>query len=185
MGDFMRLLSRASAFLVLTLLACGGLDTFDIEESSTTVVEGGNILQQLVGNLGFSGFTAMDITANEKLKNQGVERQDIDSVKLSSVTLEIVSPASGQDFTFLDSIEFFVEAPGLTRKRIASGASFQAGLRTVGLDIDDVELADYASAESMSITTNATGNQPQQDTTIKATVKLEVDVNVDGALCGG
>lgn len=181
----MRLVSRASAFVVLTLLACGGLDIIDIEESSTTTVQGGNILQQLVGNLGFSSFTAMDITANEELKNQGVDRQDIDSVKLTALTLKIVSPASGVDFTFLDSIEFYVEAPGLPLQLIARGGSFQPGLRTVGLDVEDVDLADYAASGTMSITTNASGNQPSEDTTIEATVKLEVDVNVDGALCGG
>ena len=50
------------------------------------------------------------------------------------------------------------------------------------MEILDVELVDYAAAESMTITTTATGTSPEEDTTIIANVVLDIDVNVDGAL---
>lgn len=50
------------------------------------------------------------------------------------------------------------------------------------MEILDVELREYAAADSMTITTTATGVTPEEDTTIRASVVLDVDVNVDGAL---
>lgn len=177
--------SRATLLtsILLTALACGGLDTFTITEESTATIQG-SILGQLVSDLGFGGFLSMDLSQNETLANQGVSREQIDSVFVRSLTLTITAPPSGQDFTFLDSLEFYVEAPGEPRRLIASGGPFQAGLTTVGLDLENVDLAPYAAAESMSITTEASGRPPAQDTTIQAQIELEVDVNVDGALCG-
>ena len=176
--------SYGPIFVILFAITCGKLDTFDISQKSSASIQGASILEQLVGDIGFGGFLNMDISQNEELKNQGVKKNQIDSVHLKTVTLTITDPPSGRDFTFVESLKFYVESEGLERKLIASGGPFESGLTTVGLNIEDVELSSYAAAPSMNITTEATGRRPSQNTTIEATLALTVDVNVSGALCG-
>ena len=67
---------------------------------------------------------------------------------------------------------------------IAKGGPFQAGLTEVGLTVDDVELKPYVASQTMQVTTKVSGHAPQNTTTIKATVVVDVDVNVGHALCG-
>lgn len=180
----MRVSRWTTVFAACFAVTCGGLDELDIKRSSTATIPGGNILSQLVGSLGFSDLADMDLKDSQELKNQGVKPNEIDSVKLDSLTLDIVSPA-GQDFGFLDDVSFFIEAPGLEKKRIAHGEAFAPGLAHVGLDVDDVELKPYVTAASMSITSEVQGHQPNQETKVKATVVLTVDIDVGGLACGG
>jgi hypothetical protein len=171
--------------LTLPLVMCSGIDNFQVDQKSQAFIPGATALEQLLGNVSFAGFDNFDITQNAELKNQGVTKNQIDSVKLSRVTMTVVEPASGQDFTFVTSLKFFVEAPGLPRALIAKGGPFPAGALTVELDLEDVELKPYATAESMNITTESNGEKPGQDTTVEAVILLDVDVNVGGAICGG
>lgn len=171
--------------LAVALSACGsdGLDTFHIQETSTAQIAKGTLVEQLVGSFGFGdAFLHMDITSNEKLKNRGVKRSQIDSVRLESLKLQITAPASGQTFDFLDKIAFYVEAEGVARKRIAVLDPVPDGVTTLSLSIDSLELAPYVAAPEMALTTEATGKRPANDTTVKATVGLVVDVNVSGLL---
>ncbi|OGQ90355.1 MAG: hypothetical protein A2289_26415 [Deltaproteobacteria bacterium RIFOXYA12_FULL_58_15] len=181
-----RALRYGTIALILAAITCGDIDKFTIEESSSTTIQGASLLEQLAGDLGFGGFLNMDISQNQELQNQGVEREQIDSVHIQSLTLTITdTPPEGRDFTFIDNLEFFVESQGLERKLIASGGPFAAGLTTVGLEVENVDLAPYAAAESMNITSEVTGRRPSKETTIDGKIVLEVDVNVSGALCGG
>ncbi|MAO82287.1 MAG: hypothetical protein VX405_11390 [Myxococcota bacterium] len=166
---------------MLGLIGCGGLDTFPIEVTSESQVEGGSLIEQWVGDLGFGGFLNLDISSHESLANQGIKPEQIDSVRLTEMRLEITSP-DAQDFTFIESLEFLAEAPELEQKLVAFGGPFTEGESIIILDRTDLELAPYATAETMSITTNVTGRRPPQDTTIKAFLRLDVDVNVTGLL---
>ena len=184
-----RSVSLAGTLSLLTLITCGDqIDNFTITEEASTTVSRASVLESLaevlLGDLGFGNFLNIDLVQNETLANQGVERHQIDSVKIDSLILEITEPASGQDFEFLEEIEFFVQADGLESRRIASGGPFASGLERVGLNVDDVELAPYVTADSMDITTRVTGRRPQRETTIKGTMELGVDVSLTGVLCG-
>ena len=171
--------------LLVILVTCGGLTHLTASQSASATIPGATLVEQLVGGVGFGGFTTFDLTQSEELKNQGVKRSQIDSVKLTTLSMEITAPASGQDFTFLDSITFYVEAEGQAKAEIAHGGPFTAGATSVSLTVLDVELAPYAAAPSMSFTTDVTGRKPNNDTTVSATVALGVDVNVAGVVCGG
>ncbi|MFT7623552.1 MAG: hypothetical protein ACI9WU_002735, partial [Myxococcota bacterium] len=161
----------------LTTVGCG-LDVIDVTLSATTTVEKGTLIESLVGDLGFDGLLAFDIVQSAAFKNQGVKRSQIDSLTLRELTLTIPDAAAGQDFTFMDEVQFFAEAEGLPKVRVARGGPFEAGVTSVAMETDLPDLADYAAAETMSITTEVTGRRPDTDTTIKADVTLEVDVNL-------
>jgi hypothetical protein len=178
-------MKRAVAFaLLFACTTCDGIDNFQVDETSRALIPGATIVDELT-ELPFGSFGDIDLSQNTELKNQGATKDNIDSVKISVLELTVIDPASGQDFTFLTSLKFFVEAPGLPRALIASGGPFPEGASKVELTLEDVELKPYATAESMSITTESNGRRPRQDTTVDAAISLDVDVNVGGALCGG
>ena len=68
--------------MLFLLLGCAELLTIEIEQTAVTVVESGTLLEDLIGDLGFSGFVSMDLTDSEELANQGVEPGDITGAKL-------------------------------------------------------------------------------------------------------
>ena len=81
---------------VLGWMACQGkLFTIKVEESSTTLVEEGTILEDLLGDLGFDSFVSMDLTESQELQIQGVEPGDIVDVRLAHLEIEAVSPLRG------------------------------------------------------------------------------------------
>ena len=169
--------------MLLLLLATCGVDQIEVSQSSRSTIPRGTLVEQFAGDIGFGELVEVDITDSQELKNQGVTKEQVDSVKVSALTLTAISPADA-DFTFLDSVEFYVEAPGLPKMRVARGGPFPEGASRVELAIDDVELAPYAVSERMTITTDASGNRPEQDTTVEAQIDLAVDVNVGGVICG-
>lgn len=179
-----RFIGIARVSVILTALACGNLDNINITRSASTTIEGAGPLSGLGNSLGFDGFDNIDVSDDQSFRNQGYSRSEIDSVKLRELTLDITAPASGVDFTFIQSIRFYASAPNQPRVLIASGGPFAANQRSVGLDVDDVELVDYATADSMTITSEVSGTAPDEDTTVRATVSFDVDVNVGGVLCG-
>lgn len=170
--------------LLLGTITCAPLDVISMEETSTTTIAKASIFEQLIGDLGFGSFLNIDLVDNTELRNQGVERHQIDSVYATSLTLAITSPATGQDFSFLDSLQFYVSAANLPRVRIASGNNFPAGAKELELQVDAVDLAPYASADSMTITSDVDGRKPQEETSIEAKIALAIDLNIGGLVCG-
>ncbi len=175
------------ALLILALVTCGGnLTRISVSQTATANIGGASLLELLTGDaVGFAGLGGFDISQSQEFKNQGIKREQINSVKLKSLTLTITAPASGQDFTFLDSLTFFVEAQGQPKKEIATGGPFTMGARTVTLMVADLELVAYATAPSMTFTTTAKGRKPTNNTTIEAKVMLDADINLGGVVCGG
>lgn len=170
--------------VLLGLSACAdSLDDFDITRVATAKVSG-NPLGSLLGVLALGGFADMKLSDSQEFKNQGVKPHHVDSVKLSRLRLKVTVPASGQDLTFMKQLSFFAVAKDLPEVRVASGGPFAAGVNTVELTLDGVELKPYVVAEAMSLTTKVDGQAPKQDTTLEATVTLHVDVNVSGVVTG-
>ncbi len=168
--------------VVFAFLACSDLDNIIITKSANTTVQGGSPLN-ILNELGFIDFGSIDVSNEQEFKNKGFDIDDIDSVKVDSVKLEITSPASGQDFEFIERVAFYAVQNG-QRALIADGGPFAPGLRTVNLDVTDVNLKDYVKAGSFSLGTEVNGNEPDNTTTIKATVALNVDVAVGHLICG-
>jgi hypothetical protein len=169
--------------VVFAFLACSNLDNVIITKSANTTIQGGSPLN-ILDELGFVEFGSIDISDEQEFKNRGFDIDDVDSVKVDSLTLDITAPASGQDFEFIDHIAFYAVAEDGRRELIAEGGPFQAGLRSVGLDVTDVNLKDYAKAGSFSLGTEVDGNDPDNTTTLRATVALNVDVAVGHLICG-
>jgi len=172
-----------AGFLVI-LCTCGGLDEISFTETAQATIPPGGLVETLAGDLGFDSLTRFDITESQALANEGVQRHEIDSMRLTRLGLEVLSPDGG-DLSFLERLEFYVSAPELPRVRIAHAEDFPDGASQVDLALDSVELADYAAAPSMTIDTESSGRRPAQETRLEVSLELLVDVNVDGVVCGG
>ena len=173
-------LDRMTLLALAIGLACSGIDNVDIEASGQTTVPMGSVVDQLLGDLAFLGFEGFDISQSQEFQNAGYKKSQIDSVRVLTFTLEIASPADG-NFDFIEQIAFFAESDGLPRVEIARLNPVPEGSNVLDLELLDVELRDYAAAESMTITTEATGTRPDAETRVEARVVLDVDINVSGA----
>lgn len=176
--------NRAALWAVATLaaasLTCDGVDNVDVSATGQAVVPAGTVVDELLGDVSFLGLEGFDISQSQEFRNQGYSKNQIDSVVVASFTLTATDPA-GADFDFLDRVRFFAESEGLPRVEIASLDPVPAGSTVLDLELSGAELRDYAAAESMTITTEASGRRPPEETTIEAEVVLDVDVSVTGA----
>lgn len=138
------------------------------------------MVDQLLGELSFAGFDGLDLSQSQTFRNQGYGKDDIDSVHIVSFTLTVTAPDAG-NFDFLQRIAFSVEAEGLPPVEIARLDPIPEGQREIELQVDSsIELLPYVVAPSMTITTQATGTRPAEETTVDASVVFGVDVNVTG-----
>lgn len=166
----------------MILTGCsGGLATITVDVEDTVTVEGGGLLSELVGQLGFDGLTAMNLVDSQELQNQGVSPGDIQEVFLSELTFTALSP-DGADLSFIESLDVLVSAPDLPQERVASQDRFPAGQPVVGMDLDSIDLTAYVVSESMTLTTDVTGNQPVDDTEVKAYVAVDIRVTARGII---
>ena len=169
---------------LVCIIACQGqVATIELSESAEATIEGQSTLggiTDLVGTLGFDGFTEMDISQSQALVNQGVQPGDIETAIVTSFTLSAVDPDDA-DLSFISSLEIWVEAPDLEPVLVASQIEFPEGVSVVEFDLEDVDLVDYVVSDSMNITTEATGTVPSDTITIKADATFEIGVTAQGA----
>ncbi|MDP1825150.1 MAG: hypothetical protein Q8L48_17965 [Archangium sp.] len=156
--------------------ACGPLP-FTTEMKGEAVIQGSPLGQFFNVFPPLSGFANLDFDQNQDFKNNDATRAMVKTMKVTSLTLRIVSPPS-QDFSFLESLEFAVKSGDLEEKVASKTAIDRLGLAapnpTLKLDVVNVDLAAFVHAPTMSIITRGTGHQPAQETRLEATVKFQV-----------
>ena len=157
----------------------GALFHVTIDDSGTTTVPAASPLEPVLGDLGFGDFVNMDLTSASELENQGVAPGDISSVRFTDFTLTALSP-EGADLSFLSSIAVYAEAPGLDQVLIASQDDFPDGAEVVDMVLEDVDLTDYVVSESMTITTDVSGQRPSEETEVEAAFAIRVGVTSQG-----
>jgi hypothetical protein len=164
-------------------LGCGscdsGLGGLDFQSSATTTIPG-NPLSVPIQEIPFGGTWAnFDINQSEQIQNQGVDKDDINSARLRSLRVNVVSGDSLE--SFLSSIAFYVQSDGLPEQRVAHREGIEQlppDTRSIDCEIDDVELKPYITAPSMQIVTRATGQFPRNDTTLEAAMVLRLNISI-------
>lgn len=180
----MRSIQLCVAALFLWLSACAEpLNVFHTEVKGETTVAGDpSPLSTVLGAFpGVGSFTNIDFNENQEFKNQGVTKDQVNSVIVDSVQLKIVSP-NDQDFAFLDTLEFFAKTGDQEVKVAGKSNIGSLGLRAPNpvlvLDVTEAELKDFVTAPSMNIIVRGNGRVPRQDVKLEATVGLRVEVKV-------
>ncbi|MFO0593763.1 MAG: hypothetical protein U0228_00595 [Myxococcaceae bacterium] len=175
----MRTLPALACLAALT--ACGPI-TFPAKLQGTADVEGSALGQLLSVFPQVGSFASLNFDENADFKNNKTTRDHVKSMRLTSLTVQIISPDT-QDFSFLDSIEFDASADGLPTQRVASKANIGAlGLKApkpiLVLDLDDVDVSPWVRAPTMTITTKGAGRQPGQTTRLEAKIDFIVGVGL-------
>lgn len=158
---------KALTLFAVVLSGCSSLLSFDVQQSGQTTIQGGGLL----GSLGFGSFS---FNQSQDFQNNNTNKDHISECRLTKLTLKVVS---GSDLGFLQSITFYVSAPNLPKQKIASKTAIGA-VRTVDLDLENVDIAQYAKSDQFSITTDAAGSAPAQTTTIEADLTLNVHASI-------
>lgn len=173
------LLVRAACMLALGGMAtCDGVDNFEVEVGGNGVVPAGTIIDEVLGTLDVDALQSIDLS--QELENQGVTKEDVDSVRMIRFTLRIEGPP-GATFDFLESVAFYAETEGQPRVLVAEIQEVPAGATELELEvIPDVELKPYVVAPQMRISGEVEGSRPGEETTVAAEVVLDVDVTVPG-----
>jgi hypothetical protein len=126
-------------------------------------------------------ITNIDFSQNQDFKNQGVSKNQVDSVVADSVTLRIDDPPT-QDFRFLESLQIFAKTGNQQDKVAEKNSINQLNLPPPNpklvLDTTGVELKPYVVADSMSIIVHGRGSFPDKDTTVTGVVTLHVVANL-------
>ncbi|MFL5319466.1 MAG: hypothetical protein ACJ790_07395 [Myxococcaceae bacterium] len=176
----MRLLVLCAAAM---LCACQP-NVFHTEVKGSSTIQGdpSPIAGLLNAFPGVSNFSNIDFNQNQDFKNQGVSKDQVSSVKVESVKLQITSP-NDQDFTFLTSMKFDASTDGKPAVTVAQKdgidkLNLPAPNPTLDMDVTNAELRDYVTAPNMSINVTGNGRLPKQDTTLEATVGLRVEIKV-------
>jgi hypothetical protein len=174
----MRLASLLAA-AGLGLAACAP-SSFTTEVKGETTVPAGppGVTTVLNAFPSISSFAGLDFDQNQDFRNQGVGKGDVTSAKVKSLTLKIVSP-NDQDFTFLDSVEFYARAGDrearIARRQDIARLNLRPPSPVLSLDVDDVELQPFVSAPTMSIIVRGRGRMPEREVRLQAVVTLEVE----------
>jgi hypothetical protein len=175
-----RLASLGLTLAVFATLAagCGGLDEFDITRSTEATVPAG----PPSGGGTLSGFGALDVGSAESLQREGIDPSDVDSAELRRLEVQVLSGSSLE--TFVEAVEIRIQSPGLPERVVASKSGIRAlpaDTRVVALDVTPgVDLKPYLTATSATLSVGATGSGPAEETRLRVTATVRVDVNVSG-----
>lgn len=137
---------RVAACLgALGLAGCGALGPLELPLTATgTVPSAFSGIPGAGPDLG--GFGG---SVRQRLENQGLTADRVASARLTAGSVTVVSPAGG-DLTFATTLEVWIGAGGLERRRVASIADFAAP-SPVPFALDDVELTAYVTAPDLEL----------------------------------
>ena len=162
-----------SLLMAAALLAgCAGFGDFKFsEESGEQVIEGGTLAGSL---LPFDPFT-FDVNLEQELQKR--DAGPAKAVNLTGLSLRVTDTeepeGDSDDFGFMESITLYANADGEERQRIAWKDPVPANDQFSFETDPDVNLKPYIE-KGMKLETEASGNRPDDDTSMKATITLRV-----------
>ncbi len=173
-----RHLSRAAAIaVVVAASACGTpIVSFEVPVNAETTIASGGLIEQILANFGFADFANVDLADTREFDNNNVQREQVTSARLTSLTLSIQSP-QGANFDWLDELSFSVEAEGESTVEVAN-KTVADGQAAFACDLESVELAPYVRASSFAITTEANARRPPQDTTVRVDLTFAIAAEI-------
>lgn len=184
----MTMTSRALPVVLVALCGtvaagCTSATSFIVTLTGQTTVEGNPALMgtALTRFPAIGSFSNIDLEEHSVLKQQGVTRAGVQSLKLEHLELKILSPAD-QGFDFLDDLQFFVSAGGqealVAEKKGIAQLSLPPPNPVLEFDVFPVELRPYLSAPTLEIVGRGGGRVPAQTIGLGARVQLRVEPKI-------
>jgi len=163
----------ASGVVLLAALligGCSGVGDFTFTEKSDKQTIKSSIAGDLTSLAGFN--------FNINLERQ-LEKRDADGAKavhLQDVKLRVTDDSQGRTLGFIESITFHANSDNEQKARVAWRDPVPDGQSSVMLETDsELNLKPYIQ-DGLTMETSASGNTPEEDTTIQAVLTLEVEV---------
>jgi hypothetical protein len=178
----MRSASLIPPWACLALVACAPT-SFPTELKGETTVPAGppGVITVLNAFPAIGSFAGLDFNQNQDFKNQGILKDEVNSVRVDSVELTLVSPSSA-DFSFLDTLEFYAKAGDqevrFAHRQDISRLGLKAPNPVLKLEVEDAELQPFIAAPSMSVIVRGRGRLPEEEVRLKASVVLDVKVSL-------
>ena len=178
----MRLASVLSVCALLSLVACAPpAFVAEVKGETTVPADPTGVSSVLDAFPAVGSFASLDFNQNQDFQNQGVTKEQVASAKLKSLQLTVLSPPD-QDFSFLDSLEFYAKAGDqeerIARKQDISRLQLSAPNPVLRMEMEGVELQPFVAAPSMSIIVRGKGRMPEQEVRLQAIVVLDVGVSL-------
>lgn len=114
-----------------------------------------------------------------EFENNGASVDNIDYIKLTAMSLEILSPANG-NFNFLKDISIKISADGLGDKSIAFKMNVQnENVQKIDIDVTGEDLKPYLTKDKFSMVVDVTTDEiVSQDTKVKSEATFEAKANL-------
>jgi hypothetical protein len=161
--------------LMFFLSACDSLTTVFVDVESETTVQGGLVAEAFAA-FGFNNFVSFDVSSSSEFENNDATRDNIGESYLTGFTLEVIDPDE-QTLNFISTMNVFIgDGESDTKIEIARiEEDTNTDVILLYLDVfDNSEIGKYLRSEKTEITVEASGNQPPQNTTIKATATFKI-----------
>lgn len=168
-----------------TIVDCGGKlglpfigVSLDIPAQTIPGVAGGSQSAcDPLGNVVVNSLTpiSFDIRASKELRGKSVIR--FTRVVLDHITLTIIPPSqASQNWDFVDSIQFFANAPGQAPVLVAELNPVPNGKREIEIPGTGVDLSDFASRDNFEVSGQATGRPPCADVHFDGSGSFDVSI---------
>lgn len=146
----MKYLTILFSLIILLSIGCDKADEFtqfEMEYTETVTIESSSGI-----NLPFDVFTP-DVETNSETKFEVNDtRKDlVEEITIKQIDLTITSPSDG-DFSFLKSIEVYLNAEGLDEIRVAWKENINNSVGDyIELDLSDKDLKEYIKKDEFSL----------------------------------
>lgn len=93
----------------------------------------------------------METNSEYNFENNNTKKKYIKSIYLKDLVLTIKSP-NGQTFSFLNEVEVYLSAPGLSEISVAKKSNISNSIgNTLALDLENVDLQEYIKSDKFSL----------------------------------
>lgn len=143
--QWIRFTALAMCLMLVSCERADELTQFDMDYTETIVVPSSSGI-----NLPFNLTTPETETNSETTFQNNDTRKDlIEEIKVTEVTLTLTQPSSA-DFSFLESIEVFIQADGLDETRVAWQENVPENVgSTLSLNTSDMDLQEYVKKDEI------------------------------------
>jgi hypothetical protein len=160
-------------------LACDTtIELVEIEHAETMTIPG-DMPGQPLENQEIDTGEGFDPLESDEMQQYGGTAAAIAEATLNGAELTVT--AGGGNLDFLDSIKFFIVAPGLDKQLLASETDVPQGVDWIVLDVNEsVDLTDYVNAGTVRPVLEISGVGPDADTALEVWFAMGLGVSVAG-----
>jgi len=166
---------------VAVFLACEtSISLVDIEESADVVIPSSGTGKIEFTDLELDFGEGFDPMESEEMQQYGGPAAAVGEAFLTEATLKMLKGDEYLDF--LDSIAFYIEAPGMDRILLAQEEDVPLGRSAVALSVhDDKDISEYAIAGLIQPVVVMSGVEPNEESTVKMEFSINMGVSMASA----